>query len=80
MSTRNDRTTKQARRLEELEKLYREEQLLRKRLHNAMEDMKGKIRVYCRVRPMLGFERERGQARCLRPRLPRSARRAAPTS
>ena len=26
-----------------------------------MEDMKGKIRVYCRVRPILKFEQERGQ-------------------
>jgi hypothetical protein len=52
----------QAKRLEELEKLYRDEALSRKKIHNAMEDMKGKIRVYCRVRPLLGFERERGQA------------------
>lgn len=27
-----------------------------------MEDLKGKIRVYCRVRPMLKFELEKGQA------------------
>lgn len=27
--------------------------------------MKGKIRVYCRVRPMLTFERERGQKEAL---------------
>ncbi len=26
-----------------------------------MEDMKGKIRVYCRSRPMLPFELEKGQ-------------------
>ena len=25
---------------------------MRKKLHNVIEDMKGKIRVYCRVRPM----------------------------
>ena len=51
----------QAKRLDELEKLYRDESLQRKKIYNAMEDMKGKIRVYCRVRPMLSFERERGQ-------------------
>ena len=28
------------------------ETIHRKRLHNQIEDMKGKIRVYCRVRPL----------------------------
>lgn len=51
----------QAKRLEELEKLYKDEQITRKKFFNMMEDMKGKIRVYCRVRPMLDFEKERGQ-------------------
>lgn len=51
----------QAKRLEELEKLYRDEQVARKRAFNAMEDMKGKIRVYCRVRPILPFETDKGQ-------------------
>jgi hypothetical protein len=32
--------------------LYDHELLERKRLHNVVEDMKGKIRVFCRVRPM----------------------------
>lgn len=27
-------------------------QVLRKKYYNMVEDMKGKIRVYCRVRPM----------------------------
>ena len=31
---------------------YQMETVQRKRLHNVIEDMKGKIRVYCRVRPM----------------------------
>ena len=79
----------QAKRLEELEGLYKEEQVrppslllygmhsgartervhhelavqvTRKKLFNTIQDMKGKIRVYCRVRPMLDFETERGQA------------------
>lgn len=53
----------QAKRLEELEKLYREEQVSRKRAFNMMEDLKGKIRVYCRVRPILQFEVDKGQVR-----------------
>ncbi|KAK7262798.1 hypothetical protein RJT34_30379 [Clitoria ternatea] len=38
--------------LAEMEALYREEQVLRKRYFNTIEDMKGKIRVYCRLRPL----------------------------
>ncbi|KAF7829094.1 kinesin-like protein KIN-14E [Senna tora] len=38
--------------LAEMELLYKEEQLLRKRYFNTIEDMKGKIRVYCRLRPL----------------------------
>lgn len=42
----------QAVQLSELEVLYKEEQILRKRYFNTIEDMKGKIRVYCRLRPL----------------------------
>ncbi|KAJ6770676.1 KINESIN-LIKE PROTEIN KLP-3 [Salix purpurea] len=42
----------QASQLAELEVLYKEEQVLRKRYFNTIEDMKGKIRVFCRVRPL----------------------------
>ncbi|XP_028776745.1 kinesin-like protein KIN-14I [Neltuma alba] len=38
--------------LAEMEALYKEEQVLRKRYFNTIEDMKGKIRVYCRRRPL----------------------------
>lgn len=38
--------------LAELEMLYKEEQVLRKRYFNTIEDMKGKIRVICRLRPL----------------------------
>ena len=31
-------------------------QVLRKKYYNMVEDMKGKIRVYCRVRPMSKVE------------------------
>ena len=30
---------------------YKEEQVKRKKLLNELEDMKGKVRVYCRIRP-----------------------------
>lgn len=30
---------------------YKKEQKLRKSLNNELEDIKGKIRVYCRIRP-----------------------------
>ncbi|GER37044.1 kinesin-like protein [Striga asiatica] len=42
----------QAAQLAEMEALYKEEQVMRKRYFNMMEDMKGKIRVYCRLRPL----------------------------
>lgn len=43
-----------------LSKLYKQEQILRKRYWNMMEDMKGKIRVYCRCRPFAKYEIEKG--------------------
>ena len=39
---------------------FENETLIRKRLHNQIEDMKGKIRVFCRVRPMNEHELEIG--------------------
>ena len=35
---------------------YKEEQVKRKRLLNELEDAKGKIRVYCRIRPFSNIE------------------------
>ena len=52
--------SKQGAQINELEALYKEEQVLRKRYFNQMEDMKGKIRVYCRTRPLSSSEQERG--------------------
>ncbi|KAL5707342.1 Kinesin-like protein KIN-14E [Ranunculus cassubicifolius] len=43
---------KQGAQLLEMEALYKEEQVLRKRYFNTIEDMKGKIRVFCRLRPL----------------------------
>ena len=56
---------KQAERLEELEALYKNEQHLRKKYHNTIEDMKGKIRVYARVRPILRNETTQQQTEVL---------------
>uniref|UniRef100_A0ACD5YAL9 Uncharacterized protein n=1 Tax=Avena sativa TaxID=4498 RepID=A0ACD5YAL9_AVESA len=43
---------RQGAQLVELEGLYKQEQILRKRYYNTIEDMKGKIRVFCRLRPL----------------------------
>jgi hypothetical protein len=37
---------------------FREEQQKRKNLLNELEDLKGKIRVYCRIRPFSRTEKE----------------------
>jgi hypothetical protein len=44
----------------EVEAGYKKEMTLRKKYYNIIEDMKGKIRVYCRVRPFNKMEREKG--------------------
>lgn len=36
---------------------YKEEQTKRKKLLNELEDMKGKVRVYCRIRPFSNKEK-----------------------
>ena len=35
-------------------------QAMRRKFYNELEDLKGKIRVFCRVRPLSGSEKERG--------------------
>ena len=42
-----------------------EENITRKKYHNMMEDMKGKIRVFARVRPVLRFEAKQGAKNAL---------------
>lgn len=39
----------------------------RKRLHNMIEDLKGSIRVFCRVRPLSGTEQEQGAENITKP-------------
>ena len=43
----------------QLHKDLQREQVARKKLHNEMEDLKGKIRVYVRIRPFSKSEREK---------------------
>ncbi|XP_064979395.1 kinesin-like protein KIN-14I isoform X1 [Musa acuminata AAA Group] len=52
---------KQGAQLIELEALYKEEQVLRKKYYNMIEDMKGKIRVFCRLRPLNEKEISEGE-------------------
>ena len=44
----------------ELTDKYTKEMLLRKKYYNIIEDMKGKVRVYCRSRPISKTEKDRG--------------------
>eukprot|EP00976_Prorocentrum_cordatum_P103658 1193556-Prorocentrum_minimum.AAC.10 len=53
---------RQAEQIEQLENLYREEQILRKKYFNMMEDMKGKIRVFCRTRPLSNKDQNQGSS------------------
>jgi kinesin family protein C1 len=41
------------RRIDELEEEAREAEMVRRRLHNMVQELKGNIRVFARVRPML---------------------------
>jgi len=49
----------------EVAELYKKEALMRKRLHNEVEDLKGKIRVYCRCRPMKKNELDMNAKTCV---------------
>eukprot|EP01052_Picozoa_sp_SAG31_P000296 SAG31_NODE_9_length_42330_cov_441.979162_11_plen_1177_part_00 len=43
-----------------LEQQYKKEWALRKKYYNELQDINGNVRVYCRTRPLLKFEKERG--------------------
>ncbi|XP_062979629.1 kinesin-like protein KIFC1 [Elgaria multicarinata webbii] len=45
-------------RLAELEQKLHESEMERRQLHNTVQELKGNIRVFCRVRPLLTTERE----------------------
>ncbi|CDJ38191.1 kinesin heavy chain-like protein, putative [Eimeria tenella] len=53
-------TAQQITQIKELETSYQAEKKLRKKYYNEIEDMKGKIRVYCRIRPFAKYEKEKG--------------------
>jgi len=44
--------------LRNVEEKLRNEEIIRRRLHNQVQELKGNIRVFCRVRPTLEHERE----------------------
>ena len=50
---------KQSAELKTLSDNYNSERILRKKYYNLIEDMKGKIRVYCRARPLSSSEKTR---------------------
>ena len=46
-----------------LQNKFKEEQKKRKDLHNQLEDMKGAIRLFCRIRPLSNSELEREESK-----------------
>ena len=54
-----EQVKKQMAEIKTLSENYNSERILRKKYYNLIEDMKGKIRVYCRVRPLSGSEKAR---------------------
>ena len=47
-------------RVSELEAELREAETIRRKLHNTVQELKGNIRVFCRVRPILEADFARG--------------------
>ncbi|NXK54849.1 KIFC1 protein, partial [Chauna torquata] len=52
------RAAAQALRLQEQEERLHGLEMERRRLHNLVQELKGNIRVFCRVRPLLAAEKE----------------------
>ncbi|XP_064602112.1 carboxy-terminal kinesin 2-like [Liolophura sinensis] len=48
---------KQQGKLDEANQRMREHETIRRKLHNSIQELKGNIRVFCRVRPLLNEER-----------------------
>ncbi|KAL6071666.1 kinesin-like nuclear fusion protein [Balamuthia mandrillaris] len=58
ISDQTETIAAQKARIEELEYKSREHEQLRRKLHNTIQELKGNIRVFCRVRPLIGAEAE----------------------
>lgn len=59
--TTRDLMSAQTQKIKELEEKYTGEVTLRRRYFNMLEDLKGKIRVYARTRPLTGIESSQDQ-------------------
>jgi len=45
---------------------YKKELSLRRKYFNLVQELRGNIRVFCRVRPLLGWEKEKGLGTCIK--------------
>jgi kinesin family protein C1 len=48
--------------MELLESKLQQEETIRRQLHNTIQELKGNIRVFCRIRPLLENEKEEGES------------------
>ncbi|KAL7750950.1 kinesin-like nuclear fusion protein [Sorochytrium milnesiophthora] len=65
IATRDDQIQQQADRIAHLEHKSNEDETVRRKLHNTIQELKGNIRVFCRVRPLLEKEMTDGGAAAL---------------
>eukprot|EP00210_Caulerpa_lentillifera_P004590 g4380.t1 len=56
---------KQKSKIQRAESMYNQEKVTRRKIYNKVEDLKGKIRVFARIRPILNLEKTRGQSNVL---------------
>ena len=54
----NKESSEQAAKIEIYEEKGRAYETERRKLHNTIQELKGNIRVFCRIRPLLGEEKE----------------------
>jgi kinesin family protein C2/C3 len=51
--------------IDDLMAKYKRELTLRRKYFNDLQDLRGNIRVFCRIRPLLGKEKDRGYGECI---------------